>query len=88
MLWKRRAILTASVFGLGMLWASLWFAFVASFILVTGRLPSKYHRYPVPREDSIPYFVIALLTCALGALIVLVGPRKSLQKLDNHRSGL
>ena len=75
MLWKRRATLTASVFGVGVLWASLWFGFVASFILITGRVPSKYHSYSVPREEAIPYFAVALLALAVGAAVVFVGRR-------------
>jgi hypothetical protein len=84
MLWKRRATLTSAVFGVGILWASLWFGFVASFILITGRVPSKYHSYPVSREESVPYFLVALIALAVGVTVVLVGRRTSLQKSNNH----
>lgn len=87
MLWKRRATLTSSIFGVGIIWASLWFGFVASFILITGRLPSKYHAYFVSREESIPYFVVALIAFAVGAAVVFVGRRASLRKSNNGWNG-
>lgn len=73
MLWKRRTTLTASVFGVGILWAALWFSFVGSFILITGRVPSKYHSDHVPREESIPFFALALIAFAVGPSIVFIG---------------
>jgi hypothetical protein len=83
-LWKRKTTLSSRIFGLGILWAGLWFGFVATFILVTGHVPSKYHPNSVSREESVPYFVGALTALAVGAAVVLVGRRTSLQKPNDR----
>jgi hypothetical protein len=87
MLWNRRSFVSASSVGVAFIYTSIWFGFVASCILITGRVPSKYHSYAVPRDRSIPVFVVASLALAIGAGTRAFGRTRSRQKPNNRWRG-
>jgi len=83
MLWNRRSFLNASSVGAAFVYTGIWFAFIAAWILVFGRVPSKYHHYFAPREQSIPFFVVASIALTIGASTMAVGRATSRQKPNN-----
>jgi hypothetical protein len=85
MVWKRRTFISVSSVGFAFLLASLWFGFIASYILLLGRMPSKYHSYAVPRDSSIPIFFVAALALLIGGSLFLLGRvQKSTQRLERQ----